>query len=117
MEKGSRRVSSSGDGPLWTFEECLRHGGHCYIEQAPTVEPGPSIWHRHCKHCGWVQESRRPEPLRWYDDEHQPFVEGTTQAEREWAGGRIPSVGTLHQDLTEENIAVQGGGGGGAEKR
>jgi len=75
--------------PEWTPDVCRAHGGHCYVVDNYGGGEVPPILHRRCKHCGWVQEAKRPEKLGWYDDEHQPFAAGTTQAERDVAGEQM----------------------------
>lgn len=47
-------------------EECLELGGHCYEEDDVIVDTMPPIYHRRCKHCGWVQTRSTG---NWHDDD------------------------------------------------
>ncbi len=52
-------------------EECLKIGGHCYEIDNGVVCTNPPIYHRVCKHCGWVQEGREQPNMKWEDDPYQ----------------------------------------------
>ncbi len=53
-------------------EECEKIGGHCYELDNVVVDTLPPIYHRVCKHCGWVQEGSRQADMNWHDDFCQP---------------------------------------------
>ena len=50
-------------------EECLKIGGHCYEESNIVVDTLPPIYHRACKHCGWVQRGSKQPIINWHDDD------------------------------------------------
>lgn len=55
-------------------EECLKIGGHCYEYENIVINTNPPIYHRICKHCGWVQEGMTQPNINWFDDNYQPNV-------------------------------------------
>lgn len=48
---------------------CLDIGGHCYEDSNYVIDMNPPIYHRVCKHCGWVQEGSRQPSIDWHDDD------------------------------------------------
>ena len=67
--KGGRRAETveKEKYPL-TQEECLKIGGHCYVQEPEVIMTNPPIYHRTCKHCGKRQECRIQHPIEWHDD-------------------------------------------------
>jgi len=58
--------------PVWTVEECVKNGGHCWESSNYVIDTMPPIYHRYCKHCGLVQEASEQPQYNWHDDPHQP---------------------------------------------
>ncbi len=52
-----------------TKEECLELGGHCFEEDDIVIDIIPPIYHRRCKHCGWVQTGSSQPSINWHDDD------------------------------------------------
>jgi len=54
----------------WDFiseEECLRIGGHCYMEANVVYPTNPLLYERICKHCGHRQQGREQPVIDWKD--------------------------------------------------
>lgn len=49
-------------------EVCIRIGGHCYVDDGGVDMTNPPTRHRICKHCGWKQEGRYQDIIKWADD-------------------------------------------------
>lgn len=57
-----------------TKKKCLKMGGHCYERTNYTIDTNPPIYHRVCKHCGWVQEGTAQSDMNWEGDCDQPNI-------------------------------------------
>ena len=50
-----------------TKEECLKIGGHCWVDDPWIYATTAPIHSQHCKHCGKRQEGRQQDPIDWHD--------------------------------------------------
>jgi len=48
-------------------EECLKIGGHCWVDENAVGASNPPTYFRHCKHCNKRQYGRRNEAFEWRD--------------------------------------------------
>ena len=50
-----------------TEKECLKIGGHCWVDDPLIYLTAPPIYSRQCKHCGKRQEGRKQPSIGWHD--------------------------------------------------